>query len=118
MIRIKLMHEEIKHMINIQDILSGDFSKYSEEVQLYMKKYTEKLRENIKQELRDNLAGRMLKDIDKNNETFINILTEIVENGCKGFNKMSTRELLNIYLERKNEEDFFNLIDKVNSEMG
>jgi hypothetical protein len=111
------VREERKHMINMQDILSGDFSKYPDEVQIYMKQFTEKLRENIKKELRDNLAERMLRDIDKSNETFMTILTEIVENGCKGFNKMSTRELLNIYLERKNEEDFFNMLEKVNKEM-
>lgn len=104
-------------MIKIEDILSGDFSKYPEETQEFMKRYTEILRENIKEQLRDDLAYRMLKDVDKNNETFMNILTNIVDNGCKGFNKMPTRELLNIYLEKKNEEDFFNLLEKVNKEM-
>lgn len=104
-------------MFNIEDILSGDFSKYPQETQEIMKKYTECLRDSIKSELRDDLANKMLKDVDKNNETFLSILTEILDNGCKGFNKMSTRSLLNTYLEKKNEEDFIKLIEKVNSEV-
>jgi hypothetical protein len=101
-------------MFKIEDILSGDFSKYPEEAQEYMIKYTEKLREKLKEELTKELGDRMLKDVDRSNETFMNILTEILENGCKGFNKMSTRTLLNTYLEKRSQEDFFNLLDKIN----
>lgn len=101
-------------MINIEDVLSEDYSKYSPEVQEYMKKYNESLREKIKEELAKDLADRMLKDIDKSNETFMNILTEILNNGCKGFSKMSTRTLLNMYLERKGQEDFISLLEQIN----
>lgn len=101
-------------MFKIEDILSGDFSQYPPEAQEYMKKYTEKLRDKIKEELTKELAERMLKDVDKTNETFMNILTEILDNGCKGFNKMSTRTLLNTYLEKKSQEDFFNLLESIN----
>lgn len=104
-------------MFNIEDILSGDFSKYPEEVQEFMKSYTEIFREKLKEALRNDLADRMLKDIDKSNETFMTVLSEILDNGCKGFNKMSTRSLLNIYLEKKSQEDFFNLLEDVNKEL-
>ncbi|MCM0647961.1 hypothetical protein NBE98_06185 [Clostridium swellfunianum] len=100
-------------MISIEDILSGDFSKYPLEAQEYMRKYTDKLREKIKEELAKELADRMLKDVDKSNETFMTILTEILDNGCKGFNKMSTRTLLNMYLEKKSQEDFFDLLENI-----
>lgn len=101
-------------MFKIDDILSEDFSKYTLEVQEYMKEYNEKLREKIMEELTKELADRMLKDVDKSNETFMTILSEILENGCKGFSKMSTRTLLNIYLEKKSQEDFFNLLEQIN----
>lgn len=103
-------------MFKFEDILLGDFSSYPEDVQEYMKKYTEKLREAIKEALTKDLADKMLKDINKSNETFINLLTEILENGCKGFNNMSTKALLDIYLQKKNEEDFIKLIEKVKVE--
>lgn len=103
-------------MIKIEELLSGDFSAYPEETQEFMKKYTERLRESIEGELVNDMAARMLKDIDKSNETFMNILADILSNGCKGFSKMSTQSLLNIYLDRKTEEDFFNLLKKLNEE--
>ena len=104
-------------MLKIEDIISGDFSAYPKETQELMIKYTEILREHIKEELINDRANRMLKDIDKSNETFINILTEILENGSKGFNKMSTQALLNIYLENKNQDEFIKLLEKVEAEV-
>lgn len=100
-------------MFKFEDILSENFSGYPEDVQEYMKKYTEKLRETIKEELIKDLADRMLKDVNKSNEAFINVLGEILENGCKGFNNMSTKALLDIYLQKKNEEDFIKLVEKI-----
>lgn len=104
-------------MFSIQDIISGDFSAYDEEIQKLMEEYTEKLRENIKDELIDDIADKMLKDIDKSKDYFMSVLTQILENGYKGLNKMSTRSLLNMYLERKNEEDFVKLLEKVNDQV-
>jgi hypothetical protein len=104
-------------MFNIKDLMSGDFSAYSGEMREFMVKYTESLRENIKAELVEEMSNKMLKDIDKNNEIFINVLTEILENGCKGFKEMSTQKLVNLYLERKDEEAFIRLLEKVNEEV-
>jgi len=103
--------------MKIQDIISGDFSAYPEETQIVMKEYTEKLRENIKEELIQDISYKMLKDIDKSKDYFMNVLTDILDNGYKGLSKMSTRALIDTYLERKNEEDFFALLGKVNEEV-
>jgi len=103
--------------MKIQDIMSGDFSAYPEETQIVMKEYTEKLRENIKEELIQDISYKMLKDIDKSKDYFMNVLTDILDNGYKGLSKMSTRALIDTYLERKNEEDFFALLGKVNEEV-
>jgi len=102
-------------MFKIEDLMSEDFSAYPEEVQEFMKFYNEKLREAIIEELIQDKADMMLKDIDKSNETFINMLSEILENGCKGFTKMPTRSLINIYLDKKDEGAFIELLEKLNS---
>ena len=104
-------------MMNIQDIMSENFSKYPEETQIFMKKYTEKLRENIKEELIKDISYKMLKDIDKSKDYFMNVLTDILDNGYKGLNKLSTQSLIDTYLERKNEEEFFKLLEKVNEQV-
>jgi predicted transcriptional regulator len=102
--------------MKIEDILSGDFSEYPEETQTVMKEYTEKLREAIKEELIKDISYNMLKDIDKSKDYFMNVLTDILDNGYKGLSKMSTRSLIDKYLEKKNEQDFFILLEKVNEE--
>jgi UDP-galactopyranose mutase len=103
--------------MKIEDIMSGDFSEYPEETQAFMKEYTEKLRANIKEEIINDLSHKMLADIDKSKDYFINVLTDILDNGYKGLNKMSTRSLIDKYLECKNEEDFLALLEKVNDEV-
>lgn len=103
-------------MFKIEDILSGNFSSYPEETQEYLKKYTEELREAIKGELIEIFADIMVKNADKNNETFMDILTQMLSNGFKGYNKMSTRALLNIYLEKKSQENFMKLLENIKVE--
>ncbi|MGH4119676.1 hypothetical protein [Clostridium sp.] len=103
--------------MKMEDVISGDFSKYPEETQVFMKEYTEKLRENIKEEIINDLSHKMLVDIDKSKDYFINVLTDILDNGYKGLNKMSTRSLIDKYLECKNEEDFLALLERVNDEV-
>ncbi|MBU3181346.1 hypothetical protein [Clostridium psychrophilum] len=103
--------------MEIQDIMSGDFSKYPEETQIVMKEYTERVRESIKKELIKDISNKMLKDIDKSKDYFINVLTDILDNGYKGLSKLSTQALIDTYLERKNEEDFFLLLEKLNKEV-
>ena len=103
--------------MKIEDIMSGDFSEYPEETQIFMKEYTEKLRENIKEEIIKDIAHKMLKDIDKSKDYFMNVLSDILDNGYKGLSKMSTQSLIDTYLERKNEEDFFLLLEKVNEQV-
>jgi len=102
--------------MKIEDIMSGDFSDYPEETQIVMKEYTEKLRETIKEELIQDISYKMLKDIDKSKDYFMNVLTDILDNGYKGLSKMSTQSLVDKYLEKKNEEDFFKLLEKVNEQ--
>lgn len=103
-------------MFKIEDILSGNFSSYPEETREYLEKYTEEFREAIKGELIENFADVMINNYDKNNEAFRDILTEMLSNGFKGYNKMSTRTLLNIYLEKKSQEDFMKLLEKIKVE--
>ena len=77
-----------------------------------MKKYTEKLKKILKDELIKDIADKMLKNIDKSKDYFMNILTEILDNGYKGLDKMATVMLIDKYLEGKNEEDFMKLLQK------
>lgn len=104
-------------LFKFEDIISGNYSKYPEEMQKYMENYSQLLREKIKDELIKNKTDMMLKNIDKSNETFITVLSEILENGTKGYNKMSTKTLIDMYLEIKSPEEFAAILEKVNDEI-
>ena len=104
-------------MMEIQDIMSGNFSQYPEETQIFMKKYTEKLREIIKEELIKDISEKMLKNIDQSKDYFMNVLTDILDNGYKGLNKLTTQSLIDKYLVNKTQEDFLELLEKVNDQV-
>lgn len=104
-------------MLKFEDIISGNYSNYPEEIQEYMKSYSDMLREEIKDALIKNKADRMLKDIDKSNETFLSVLSEILENGTRGYNKMSTQTLIDMYLDVMGQEEFANILEKINDKI-
>lgn len=107
-----------KTVINIEDLLSGDFSAYPEEAQEYLKNFNEKLREYLIEELVGDVTQRIFKSIEGGKEEYRTILTEILERGHKGYNNMSTRTLLNIFLEKKDEESFIKLLERVSENLG
>lgn len=104
-------------MLNIEDLMSGDFSAYPEEVRSYLESFSERLKECLIEELVSHITNKILKSIEGGREEYMTILTEMLENGHKGYNNMSMRNLLNIYLEKKNEEDFLKLLEKAAGEL-
>lgn len=104
-------------MLKFEDIISGNYAMYPEEIQEYMKSYADLLREKLKAELIKNKSDKMLKDIDKSNETFLAVLSEILENGTRGYNKMSTQALIDMYLDIKDQEEFAAILEKLNEEI-
>ncbi|GAA0720585.1 hypothetical protein GCM10008905_09930 [Clostridium malenominatum] len=92
-------------MFKIEDLLSENFSEYPEEVREYLQRFSEDLREALKEELVKHMAEEMLTNIDK--------LSSILNNGHKGYNNMTTRTLLDLYLEIKKEEDFIMLLESL-----
>lgn len=103
-------------MITIENILSGNFEAYPEEVQKYMKVFSDKLREEITNELIKEKAHELLKEMKQGEESFILALSTLLENGFKGYKNMSLTTLLNIFLENKNHENFMEILEKVSSE--
>ncbi|WP_163192384.1 hypothetical protein [Clostridium thermarum] len=104
-------------MFKIEDLMSGDFSAYPEEVQTYLQSFSELLREYLKEELIEDTLVKVFKSIESGSEEYKEILREILEHGHKGYKNMSTQTLLNLYLEMKNEEEFIKLLEKVSNEL-
>ncbi|MDT8717939.1 hypothetical protein IAI10_14840 [Clostridium sp. 19966] len=102
-------------MFNIEDILSEDYSKYPEDAKEYLIKFNQKLRESIKEELIQDKMDMVMKNVNNDKEYLVGVLEEILENGFKGYNNMSTRALVNTYLSQKDQQDFIGLIEKVSN---
>lgn len=97
--------------------MEGNFSAYPEEAQEYLRNFTEKLRESLIEELIQDTYNKIMDSIADGREEYKTILTEILAKGHKGYENMTNRALLNIYLERKNEVDFMNLLEKVEKQL-
>lgn len=104
-------------MLNIGDLMEGNFSAYPEEAQEFLRSYTEKLREALIEELIQDTYNKIMESIEGGKEEYKTVLTEILAKGHKGYENMTNRALLNLYLERKNEVDFMKLLEKVEKEL-
>lgn len=104
-------------MLKIEDLLYNNFSAYPEEIREYLERFSDNLREALKEELINCITEEMLANAKENEENFKIQLSNILNNGHKGYNVMSTKALLDLYLEFKKEVDFTALLEKVSSEL-
>lgn len=104
-------------MINISKVLEEDYSSYSSKDKEYMINFSEKLKESIKRELVLEKAEKLIRDLNESKTQFIMELEDLFEEGFEGFRAMSLKTLLDIYLDKRSDEEFINLIEKISSEI-
>lgn len=104
-------------MVNIFKVLEGDYSSYSQKDKEYMINFSEKLKEALKKELVLERAEKLIKDLNASKTQFIMDIEDLLEEGFEGFKTMSLKTLLDIYLEKRSDEEFINLIEKISSEI-
>lgn len=100
-------------MIDLNKLISGDISNYSEEEVLYIKEFRSVLRDVLIDEIVKNKIFKFENEIKNNKNKFEEEISSIIINGIKGLNDMTTEVILNIYLEDNNQENFIALIEKV-----
>lgn len=100
-------------MIDLNKLISGDISNYSEEEVLYIKEFRSILRDVLIDEIVRNKIFKFENEIKNNKNKFAEEISSIIINGIKGLNDMTTEVILNIYLEDNNQENFIALIEKV-----
>jgi hypothetical protein len=104
-------------LANIFKVLEGDYSSYSQKDKEYMINFSEKLKEALKKELVLERAEKLIKDLNASKTQFIMDIEDLLEEGFEGFKTMSLKTLLDIYLEKRSDEEFINLIEKISSEI-
>ncbi|BDR80757.1 hypothetical protein N072000002_10130 [Clostridium tetani] len=104
-------------MLKIEDLLNNNFLSYPHEVRDYLENFSNNLREALKEELVNCTVEKMLTDAKENEENFKMQFSNILNNGHKGYNAISTKALLDLYLEFKKEADFTALLERVSDEL-
>ena len=101
--------------MNIFKLLNNDIQDLSEEERIFAESFNEALRNNIIDALVEYEIEELIKQLKDNEESFREKLSEIFINGKKGYNKMPTKTLIDIFLDKKDEGEFVNLIESINN---
>ncbi|MDO5779993.1 MAG: hypothetical protein Q4Q02_05645 [Clostridium sp.] len=101
--------------MNIFRLLNNDIQDLSEEERIFAESFNEALRNNIIDALVEYEIEELIKQLKDDEESFREKLSDIFINGKKGYNKMPTKTLIDIFLDKKDEGEFINLIESVNN---
>lgn len=99
--------------MDIFKILNNDNEGLSEEEREFAESFNEALREKIIDELVIHETNELVKCLKTDEETFREKMEYIFINGKKGYKNIPTKSLIDIYLDKKNEGDFINLIENL-----
>lgn len=101
--------------MNIFKLLNNDIQDLSEEERIFAESFNEALRNNIIDALVEYEIEELIKQLKDDEESFREKLSDIFINGKKGYNKMPTKTLIDIFLDKKDEGEFVNLIESINN---
>ena len=100
--------------MNIFKLLNNDISELSEEERVLAENFNEALREKIIDSLVESEIDILIKELKFDEQVFRDKLSDIFINGKKGYKKMPTKTLIDIYLDKRDEGEFINLIESIN----
>lgn len=101
--------------MNIFRLLNNDMEDLSEEERIFAESFNEALRNNIIDALVEYEIEELIKQLKNDEESFRDKLSDIFINGKKGYNKMPTKTLIDIFLDKKDEGEFINLIEGISN---
>ena len=101
-------------IMNIFKLLNNDISQLSEEERVLAEDFNEALREKIIDSLVESEIDILIKESKFDEQVFRDKLSDIFINGKKGYKKMPTKTLIDIYLDKRDEGEFINLIESIN----
>ena len=92
--------------MNIFRLLNNNIEDLNEEERVLAENFNEALREKLIDDLAAYEIDEFIKELK---------ISEILVNGKKGYIKMPTKTLIDIYLDKKDEGEFINLIESISS---
>lgn len=101
--------------MNIFRLLNNDIEGLSEEERVFAESFNESLRNNIIDALVKHDIEEIIKQLKDDEDSFRERLADIFINGKKGYNKMPTKTLIDIFLDKKDEGEFINFIESISN---
>lgn len=101
--------------MNIFKLLNNNIEGLSEEERIFAESFNEALRNNMIDNLVEYEIEEFIKQLKDDEDSFRERLADIFINGKKGYNKMPTKTLIDIFLDKKDEGEFINLIENISS---
>ena len=99
--------------MNIFSLLNNDTSELSEEERELVESFNEEIREKPIEALAECEVNELINELNYDENAFREKLTDIFINGKKGYIKMPTKALIDIFLDKKDEGEFINLIESL-----
>ena len=99
--------------MNIFSLLNNDTSELSEEERELVESFNEAIREKLIEALAECEINELINELNYDENAFREKLTDIFINGKKGYIKMPTKTLIYIFLDKKDEGEFINLIESL-----
>lgn len=101
--------------MNIFRLLNNNIEDLNEEERVLAENFNEALREKLIDDLAEYEIDEFIKELKSDEESFRLKISEILVNGKKVYIKMPTKTLIDIYLDKKDEGEFINLIESISS---
>ena len=101
--------------MNIFRLLNNNIEDLNEEERVLAENFNEALREKLIDDLAEYEIDEFIKELKSDEESFRLKISEILVNGKKGYIKMPTKTLIDIFLDKKDEGEFINLIESISS---
>lgn len=94
-------------------VLNNDIEELNEEEKIFAERFNKLLRDKLIYELAEHEISELIRELKNNEDNFRLKLNDVFVNGKKGYIKMPTKTLIDIYLDKKDEGEFINLLESI-----
>ena len=100
--------------MELTGLLNKENNELSEEEKIKAEEFNEKLKDKIIDELVEYQSEELIKKFKRDKEIFIDSIYNLLVNGIKGYKNLNLKQLIELYISNKTQEDFTNLLEELN----
>lgn len=93
-------------------ILNNDLDGLTEEEKGFAEEFNNRLKKDIIDELVKYDTDKFISTYNNSISDYYDMISQLMNNGIKGYKYMNLKQLIDIYLSKKSDEDFINLINR------